>query len=70
MVLEVQANALYDTEGMAEVLGVSRRTARKWCLEGRLPAFKLGSRKWHCWGRDLLKLGLEAKKLDVSDVPF
>lgn len=70
MVLEVKEDALYDTKDMAEVLGVNVRTVRRWCREGRLPAFKLGSRKWRCWGRDLLKLGLSEKDLDTSDVPF
>ena len=70
MVLEVKESVLYGTKAMAEVLGVDVRTVRKWCKEGRLPAFKLGSRKWRCWGRDLLKLGLSEKDLDASDAPF
>ncbi|SHT46703.1 DNA binding domain, excisionase family [Mycobacteroides abscessus subsp. abscessus] len=33
-------------EQVAELFGVHPWTARKWCREGRIPAFKVGPRLW------------------------
>jgi len=55
--MEVQESVLYRVVEVAKYLGITERTARKWCGEGTLPAFKLGkSKRWYVYGRDLLAL--------------
>ena len=57
MALEVKDGALYDVKAMSEFFVITERTARRWCREGKLPAFKLrGGRRWFVYGRDLLAL--------------
>jgi len=57
MVLEVREGVLYRVVEVAQFLGITERTARRWCGEGVLPAFKLGrSKRWYVYGRDLLAL--------------
>lgn len=38
-------DAVYGIEEMADFFGVSHKTARTWCKEGKLPAFKIG-KEW------------------------
>ncbi len=57
MALEVKSEMLYDVKAVAEFFGITERTARRWCREGKLPAFKVrGGRRWYCYGKDLLSL--------------
>ncbi len=45
-VLTAEGNGVIGVAEMAEILGVSRSTVRRWCKEGRLPAFKQRMRWW------------------------
>lgn len=59
MAVEVKEMALYDVKQVAQFFGITERTARRWCREGKLPALKVrGGRRWYVYGRDLLALEL------------
>jgi excisionase family DNA binding protein len=38
-------DAVYGVDDVADFFGISHKTARTWCKEGKLPAFKIG-KQW------------------------
>jgi len=46
---------IYGAEKLAKFFGVTTQTARGWCKEGKLPAFKIG-KEWKVRVLDLQKM--------------
>jgi len=42
--MNVTSNTMYTLKEVAEILGVSKRTVRRYIQEGYLPAYRLGDR--------------------------
>ena len=52
----VKPDAIYTTEDVARILAVTPSTVRRHIRQGRLPASKIGLKRYYVRGADLLKL--------------
>lgn len=50
-----ESDKVLTTIQIAEFLAVSQETVARWCLEGRLPAFKIGG-QWRVRRSDLNRI--------------
>jgi len=53
---------LADKAYVLDLLGIKEATLKRWCFEGRIPHFRLGSRKLIRFRKSELAAWLEAKQ--------
>lgn len=58
-------HAVLTVEEAADLLKVSKVTIRRWCADGKLPAFKIG-REWRINKLELEKLMGRSKEVEIA----